>query len=182
MIRFLRNAAAPLAVALLLAGCGSSELFKSDTIDVACPPLGSLKEAEELVRFRPGPGKDLTDVALEARVGRVVGKCQVKQSVRLATVLTGVEIFADKGPAMQGQETELEYFIAIRAPNGEIAARESYKLPIDFKGLREARAVDYLTFQIPNAMPEALRAYRIFIGLQMSREEFDFIQRSARRR
>ena len=59
------------ALALGLAACGESiNPFSKDVIDVGCPSaIGALKEAEELTRFRDGPGRDLTDVRFEARIG-----------------------------------------------------------------------------------------------------------------
>lgn len=172
-----------LALALAAGACSSVNPFKSDTIDVACPPFGSLKGAEELTRFRPGEGRDLTDVMFSVKIGRVVGACQVTQSTQIAAVNAGLEVLAERGPAMETDAAALEYFIAIRAPNGEIASRDAFTLALDFRdGVRETRATDILTFTIPNATPEALRGYRIFFGLQMSRDEWEFSQRSRGRR
>mgnify|MGYP003700901809 CR=1 FL=1 len=173
----------PLALLLALAGCGGGAErivpFGDTIIDVACPPMGGLKQAESFTRFRPGQGRDLTDVAFTARIGRVAGKCEVNQDEVVATVAAGIELFAERGPALEGVEVPVEYFIAIRAPNGAIASRQAFTLPLDFStGAREARAVDYLTFKIPNATPEALRAYRIYFGLQMTREEWAFTERA----
>ena len=188
-IRKIVQRLAMLALAASLAGCGGGDgiaalnPFDRDTIDLACPPLGSLKEAETLTRFRPGGGRDLTDVMFEARIGRVVGKCQVTQSKNLADVKAGVELFAERGPVLATNATEIEYFIAIRAPDGRIVGRQGFTLPLEFsEGLRDARAVDLLTFEIPNATPEALRSYRIFFGLQMTEEEWAFNQRDRRSR
>jgi hypothetical protein len=174
-----------LLMAVGLAACSDTNLnpFKADTIDVGCPPMGSLKEAATLTRFRPGDGHDLTDVTLEAKIGRVVGACQVKQSTLTGKVTLGVELFGERGPALETDAASLEYFVAVKAADGVIASRESFTLPLDFRnGVQEARAVDYLTFTIPNASPEALRGYRVFVGLQMTRDEWEFSQRSRRSR
>lgn len=157
--------------------------MKSDTIDVACPPVGALKEAEAFTRFQPGDGRDLTDVTFEARIGRVVAQCKVTQSTAVAEVRAGVEIFAERGPALVGDAAPIEYFIAVRKPDGEIASRQSFSMALDFRGgAREARTFDVLTFEIPGATPEAMRSYRIFFGLQMSRDEWEFTERSRARR
>lgn len=179
--------AAALAV-FALSACGDGGFaglnpFKADTIDVACPPFGSLKEADSLTRFRPGEGRDLTDVQFEAEIGRVVGKCQVTQSTQLAAVTAGVEIIAERGPALAEPEPPIEYFIAIRDPEDRVVSRQNFALAFDFSdGARTARALDYLTFKIPNATPEALRGYRIFFGLQMTEAEWAFSQRTRQRR
>ena len=182
-IRFLSRLAC-VATILVVAGCSeTSKLFERDTIQVACPPMGALKEAEELTRFRLGDGRDLTDVAFEAKIGRVVGKCEVKQSESLAKIQAGFEFFGERGPALDKAETPLKYFVAVKAPNGKIARREAYDVSLVFDGgAQEARAVDYLFLEIPDATPAALRAYQIYVGLQMTREEFAFSQRGQRRR
>ena len=168
-----------LALMLAVAGCG---LTKSDTIEVACPPLGALKQADELTRFKAGPGRDLTDVIYAVKVGRIAGKCEVKQSVELATIIVGVELLGERGPAIEDPRPEIEYFIAMQAPNGEIAARQAFTLPIDFEGgVLASRSLDYLTFKIPGASPAALRAYRVYVGLQLTREEYEFSERARAR-
>lgn len=162
------------------AACGQSlNPFSRDVIDVGCPPIGAFKEAETLTRFRPGPGRDLTDVRFDAKIGRTVGLCKVTQSTLTAEVNAGIELFASRGPALEQRKVPLEYFIAIQAPNGKIASRQSFAVEVDFgKGLQEARLLDYLTFKIPEATAENLRGYRIFFGLQMTREEWDFASRT----
>ena len=71
----------------------------------------------------------------------------------------------------------------MKAPNGKIARREAYDVTFIFEGgAQEARAIDYLFLEIPNATPAALRGYEIFVGLQMTRDEWAFSQRGQRRR
>lgn len=172
------------AMAFGLAACGESiNPFSKDVIEVGCPAIGALKEAEELTRFRDGAGRDLTDVRFEVRIGRTVGKCKVNQSKLLAEVNAGIELFAERGPALDRAVEPLEYFIAIQAPKGEIATRQSFTVDIDFsKGLQEIREVDYLTFEIPNATAENLRSYKVYFGIQMTQLEWDYALQARNRR
>lgn len=176
---------AALIVALAsLAACGGNlNPFKADRIDVACPPVGALKEAEAFTRFRPGEGRDLTDVTFDARIGRVVAECQVVQSAERAEMRAGIEILAERGPALVGDAAPIEYFVAVRQPDGTIASRKAFTMTLDFRnGARQARTFDLLTLEIPGATPEAMRGYRIFFGLQMTREELEFTERARARR
>lgn len=164
------------AAAFGLSACGESlNPFSKDVIEVGCPNIGALKEAESLTRFRAGDGRDLTDVRFEARIGRTVGLCKVTQSKLTAEVNAGIELFAERGPALDKAVETLEYFIAVQAPNGKIATRQSFAVDIDFsEGLQEIRKVDYLTFDIPNATAANLRGYRVYFGIQMTRPEWDY--------
>lgn len=167
------------ATLLLLAACASMNPFKQDTIEVGCPPFGALKGADVLTRFQPGEGRDLTDVSFSAEIGRVASACQVTQSSQIAKINTGLEILAERGPALEGVAAPIEYFIAVEAPNGQIATRQSFTLALDFRdGLLATRVTDVLSFTIPNASPEALRSYKIYYGLQMTPGEWEFSQRS----
>ena len=172
--------AALIAALASLAACGGNlNPFKADTIEVACPPTGALKEAETFTRFRPGEGRDLTDVTFEARIGRVVAECQVTQSTTTAEVRAGLEVLAERGPALDTDAAPIEYFVAVRNPDGKILTRQAFTMTLDFRnGVRQARTFDILTFEIPGATPEAMRGYRIFFGLQMTREEWEFTERS----
>ena len=167
----------PLAFAtvFLITGCNTvSEInpFSKDVIDVACPTIGILKEAEKLTRFRPGGGRESADVLIEARISRAVGKCRVTQSKLIADVSAGIEVLADSGPEFKESKAELEYFVAVTGPDGEIVSRESFSLTLEFeKDSKKARTFDYLSFSIPNATPDVLKGYRVFFGIQMTRDE-----------
>ena len=148
--------------------------FSKDTIDVGCPTIGILKEAEKLKKFRLGGSKEPSGVVFDARISRVVGKCSVTQSKLTANINSGLEVLADGGPALKEDSAQLEYFVAVTDPDEKIVSRETFAVKLEFgKDSRKARAVDYVSFSIPNATPEVLRGYRIFYGIQMTRDELD---------
>src|SRR5688572_25720437 len=94
----------PLGVVLLLATSACSAFTStSSTPSAACPRVAVLNELAELVRFRPGPGRDLTDVELEAKFSGLSYGCSYdRQSVN---VQVEVEIEMARGPAMaQGKD------------------------------------------------------------------------------
>ena len=175
-MNFLLRPAVLLAV-LLLTSCSSvpeANSFSKNAIVVGCPTIGILKEAEKLKRFRLGSSKEPANLVMNARISRVGGKCRVIQSNLQAEVTAGIEVLADGGPALKEDSAQLEYFVAVTDPDEKIVSRETFAVKLEFgKDSRKARAVDYVSFSIPNATPEVLRGYRIFYGIQMTRDELD---------
>ena len=80
MKRMFKQLVSLVIAAILLSAC-SKEVEEQ----IACPGVEVLQDLGELVRFRPGSGRDATDVLIEAWVDGVGGRC----------VLDGKELLVD---------------------------------------------------------------------------------------
>ena len=68
----MRRLLALLALTLLVSSCS---WFRKEE-PRACPRLGIVADAADLVRYREGGGRDITDQLFTARVGDVAGNCR----------------------------------------------------------------------------------------------------------
>jgi len=164
--------------ALLLAasGCSSSQVAAPD----ACPRVVVLNELSELVRFRPGRGRDLTDVEIQARFSGLSFGCRYDKEA--AQVQVDVEIEAQRGPAMPASKAGFQYFAAVTNPAGQIVAKEIFDAEVEFKG-NSTRLIlaDELVQRIPMLDRGTGPNWRVLLGLQLTDEQRDWVrQRQAR--
>jgi hypothetical protein len=168
-----------LATALLLAvaACSpSSQVARPAN----CPKVAVLNELSELTRFRPGPGRDLTDVELEARFAGLSFGCRYEKTA--VSVEFDLEIEARRGPALAAPKAEFQYFAAVTNPAGEIVSKETFDADIEFKG-NTTRVVlgDELIQRIPLVDTSTAPNWSILIGLQLTDEQRDWIKRRGAR-
>ncbi len=157
---------------LVLAACTSAQPPPAG----GCPKVAVLGELAELVRFRPGAGRDLTDVELQAKFSTLASGCRYdKQSVETEI---DIEVEAVRGPAMGQNKATFQYFAAVTNPAGEIVAKETFDATVEFKGNATRLVVaDQLTPRIPLADRNSGPNWGILLGLQLTDEQREWIRR-----
>jgi hypothetical protein len=170
-----RAAVALAAVAFLLAGCG---LFGKSEKKPPCPRVSILADTAQLAKFRPGEGRDLTDVEYEAEIVGFGGNCEfTDRGSTVETVLT-VRIVAARGPALAGPSVTVPFFVAIADRNQRIIAKEVFDSPIAFApGQRRVGVAEEVVQRIPIAAGWRSTDYEILLGLQLSAEQLDYNRR-----
>lgn len=159
------------AAAMAVAACSSSS-----GPTPACPKVAVLSDLAELARFRPGPGRDLTDVELQAKFANFAFGCRYEKDSVVVEV--DVQIEATRGPAMASNRTTFEYFAAITNPAGEIVAKESFSADLEFKGNSTKLVVaDVLAPRIPLVDRISGGNWSILLGLQLTDEQRDWMRR-----
>lgn len=168
-----------ICLALVAAGCG---MFGGARVaQHPCPQAGILKDAQQLTKFLPGPGRDLTDVAFEVRLANVRTRCAYGESGVKIDML--VDIAAERGPADKSRKAVFSYFVAIADPAGTVLARERFTALIPFvPNISRALAAEELEQMIPLPRGRSAENYRIIVGLQVTREELEFNRRPRQRR
>ncbi len=170
-------------VALGMLGACQSDAEKAAAA-ASCPKSVRVQDAAALTRFRPGPGRDPTDMLVQAEIGQVQLVCASRRD-RVDVDLV-VQIAVAEGPALAkvapDRTVKVDYFVAIVGPGNAIVAREVFSADFRFAGNR-TRLVskEELSQRIPLAQPGAGSAYQIAVGLVLSREEVDFNRRASRR-
>ncbi len=159
---------------LVLAGC---TVFDTGP-QLPCPRAVVLSEAAEMVEFRPGPGRDLTDVLYTGEVVGMSSTCEydndgyVDSDVLLTVALT-------RGPAAEGNIGRFTYFIAITNPADKIIAKQVFPVEVEYPGFGPRVAVQEEVSQRIHYAPNAdARYYRIIIGFQLTQDQLEFLRRS----
>ncbi|MCY3980368.1 MAG: hypothetical protein OXF51_01040, partial [Alphaproteobacteria bacterium] len=80
-----------------------------------------------------------------------------------------------RGPASAATEHEFGYFVAVVDPEGGVAARTPFSVRVAFDGNRtEVAKPERLALDIPVRENTSLRAYRIYVGMQLTKTQFDY--------
>lgn len=153
--------------AVLLASCSTSKQADDGRF---CPRAGIVGDLADLVRYK-GSGRDLTDVSYSAQITGVHGSCEATKSG--VDVDTTVTIVASRGPAYAGEAPELDYFVAVIAPDKTILAKQVFHTRIDFRnGALRAGSAETISEKVP--IPDKKLApseYGILVGFQLTPEQ-----------
>lgn len=139
-------------------------------VKVTCPKAKVLSDARALVKFQPGPGRDLTDIEYQAQVSGLEQRCKTKKKGDAARVALSLRFSASLGPAARSDRLTVPYFVAVT--QGErILSKESFTTDLRFeKNARHADAAEEIKrLDLPaTAEPEPLE---ILVGIQLTPEE-----------
>lgn len=164
------------AAALALAACTANE----DRQAAVCPRAGILPDANTLVLFRDGPGRDLTDVLAQAQIVDVAVGCQYAAGRRGpgVTLDLQVAIAAERGPADRSRRAALPYFVAILDGDQNIVAKEYFEARFEFPDNRtRVGRVDELEPVIPLRSNFDGPSYRVMVGFQLNPDQLAWNRR-----
>ncbi len=128
---------------LALVGCETSDLpFVDKPIILGCPNFFVLEDAATLTQFRDGPGRDITDILVNAEMGEIRLGCLSKvdndtNSGTLELDLSPI-ILAEMGAANVDSNAILPYFVIITDPDKNILYREELDMNISFEEIERA--------------------------------------------
>ncbi|MDE0382751.1 MAG: hypothetical protein OXI22_02590 [Defluviicoccus sp.] len=165
------------AASLAIYGCGGDDR-RAERI---CPRVEILEYADRLTEFRPGPGRDVTDVAVQGRLVNFAGECEVAEgSVEIDLV---VEFSLDRGPANRAGKARFAHFVAIQEFHPDPAGKRVFPVEIEFEAGRD-RALfrDRVAIAIPLAGGRKARDHNVFIGFQLDRGQLDYNRSGGARR
>jgi len=174
-----------LALALGLAGCGGNDEADPALAEepppppprpapepTGCPRVAIIDDAAQLVVYRPGPGRDLTDVALRGVIAGFDGGCEYFDDHVAITMR--LSIAAEQGPAAVGDTAEFDYFIALADPQERILTKEVFQTSVTFPpGGDQAGTVETLGYRIPLDEPATGRFYQVLVGFQLTPQQLD---------
>ena len=170
-----RPTAALVAAAALLSGCDMN--FGGDAENVGppppCPRGVRVGDAVTLTRFQ-GAGRDVKDVAFQAQVGEVASGCSYisEDNKTRITMTMRVQTIASRGPALDGDEADFQYWVAVARLDGTVLNRDAFDVAIDLSGnVTRAQSVDELEQNIFLRSGEAGDNYVVYVGLVLTQDE-----------
>lgn len=160
-----------------LAGCG---MFGSKQAQFDCPETAAVGDATLLNKFRPGPGRDLTDVQYQVRLVDVNSQCRYDSKGVDVQMRAGFAL--ELGPANGGRNATYEFFVAITDPNNEIVAKRNFTTPITFPAnIGYIEHLEELQQRIPLPKGGSAADYKIIVGLQLTADELEYNRKYERR-
>jgi hypothetical protein len=143
-----------------------------------CPNIVIVQDASELTQFLPGPGRDLTDVTLEAQIADFRGFCDTDiEDDRSGTVDVDLQLVmvATRGPAAGTRDATIRYFVAIADTEENILAREEFETSITFEGNHNRIGfAEELTQKIPLQAGQLGDAFNVFIGFVLTDSDLTY--------
>lgn len=160
---------------LLLAGCGGGSSSAIRGLPVPCPGLSLVADAADLTRYRPGGPQDLTGMVADARITGVNnGECERGRGGRTIRVTFNVGLRADRGPASDGREVEVPWFVAVTEKStGRILDKQVYIQVFSFPANATRTGGDSQPVVLELPVGETRRApdYQVLVGFQLTPEE-----------
>jgi hypothetical protein len=157
--------------ALAAAGCSKQGPAKP------CPRVAVLTDASHLVRFKPGTGRDLTDIVYEADISVRRGSCEyVKKDTELDVDMQ-VEVQAVRAPGAS-EKGEFGYFVRTTDRGGRVTGGENFVMTVPFsEDLRRAGGIEEVSLSFPLKTNQLGNEFEIVVGFQLSPDELEYNRR-----
>lgn len=160
----LTSAAVLLALAVPLAGCFGPA---ANTFAPVCPALHPLPGAGDLALYRPGGGRDLTDVQIEGSILSARGSCKDGDQKGTVDATLTLQMRFQRGPAAPTRQANIPYFIAV-AHGSSILNKRIFVLSVVFPPNVDAASVTTKPVEVilPISSTNSAAAYTIWVGFQ----------------
>jgi hypothetical protein len=139
-----------------------------------CPGGGILPEANTLVQFREGGGRDVTDMVVQGQIVDIRIGCtySTKRNKPSVTLDLQIAFAAERGPADRTRRAALPYFVAIVDAERNVVARENFIAGFEWTDNRpRVGRVDQWEPFIPLNSNAEGPGYQIVIGFQLTAEQ-----------
>jgi hypothetical protein len=170
---------APLVLAALLAGCGTTGRI-AQSLDTTpnsgpCPVIGSVYDAARYVKFATPEGKIYTDIAFTGEIADVRMYCRYTGDVPLVAEVE-IDFAFGRGPQADGRTHDYPYFVAVTRRNGKVLAKEYFSTRAQFsRGDVTTVTEQVKRITIPRA-DESISGvnFEIVVGFELTPEQLAF--------
>ena len=143
-------------------------------IAAQCPAGGILPDANTIVQFRDGGGRDITDMVVQAQIVDIRIGCVYATRRNKAAVTLDLQIAfaAERGPADRARRAALPYFVAIVDGERNVVARENFVAGFEWTDNRpRVGRVDQWEPYIPLKSNFDGPSYQIMVGFQLTADQ-----------
>ncbi|WP_299441303.1 hypothetical protein [uncultured Rhodospira sp.] len=158
----------------LLSACSNAVFKREETRP--CPPVRLEASTAQLTQFRPGPGRDLTDVVLEADLTGYQGACQYDDDEGVVRVDLTLSFAAALGPAATERRQAFAYYVAIPRFYPDPKGKQVFETAIAFpEGTDRVRyAGEELSLELPIAESGTAEDLPVYVGFQLTPEQMEY--------
>jgi hypothetical protein len=152
----------------------------SKPIVYSCPDYRILKDAARLVAFRPGMGRDLVDVDVEAAIGDARLECLtfVDKDTKKGHMDANFSVLfgARRGPANTTRKATLPYFVSVTDKKRNVLYRETFKVEANFAGNQTEVQFPGETIKLELPLTADIKSseYIIFTGFALNHEQLEY--------
>ncbi len=141
-----------------------------------CPPVKLLGAAAEIVQYREGPGRDITDIVHESKLVGFTGNCEFigdSPNFTHVKVLMRPVLDISRGPAAAGRTLDLDYFVAIPDFYPSPEGRREMSVRVLFPENRSTLRVQdgEISLTIPLSGGRSAPDTDIFLGFVLTEEQ-----------
>ncbi|MBI07765.1 MAG: hypothetical protein CMM54_12365 [Rhodospirillaceae bacterium] len=163
-------------LALPLVSCG---LFADPP--PPCPLVSIMDRAKQVTLYRPGPGRDLTDVTYQVEIRDLAYGCDYEfdDIGNRVTVDFNILFVANRGPAAEQDRIEIPYFVAVADPSKNILNKKQFFVTLEFEGnVVRTQNIEELLQIIPYPRDDDGSDYKSFVGIQLTPAQLEDIRRA----
>lgn len=157
----------PGLAAALLAGC---ELLGAGPAPL-CPHVAVVSDAESLVVFNPGPGRELSDVSFAAEFSGLTRRCSYGEAA--LDVELEVTVEAQPGPLARIDRASIPLFVAVVDFEGTILGKRVFTRDVRFRGRGPVTYTEDLEQTIALRPGQGGGDFEILLGFQLSPEQLE---------
>lgn len=175
--RLARRALGGLVLAAVTLGLGACSAFEKKGEPMDCPEIRVDANTAKLTQFRQGGGQDITDIVIESQIASLDGDCGWDPKSRTLDVKLKVLFQVTRGPAMEGREGSLTYFVAIPAFYPAASAKQI--LPVQFafpEGNVNSMMIrdEEIHITLPLGPEKTSKDTPLYVGFQLTPQELNF--------
>ncbi|HUN51988.1 MAG TPA: hypothetical protein VMU42_12760 [Candidatus Sulfotelmatobacter sp.] len=161
--------------ALGLAGFALSGCSWFDKGPKVCPRVSILADAAQMTDYRPGGGRDVTDIVFQGEVSSVSAECKYDKDDKVINMTTTLTLVAERGAAPLKGDVNLPFFVAvIDRKTQKVLNKNIFQSPVPFPpGHRRSGVSEEISERIPVTAGHTIVDYEILVGLQLTEEQLE---------
>jgi len=156
---------------LVMAGCS---WFEKSTPH-PCPRVSILADAAQVIQFRQGGGRDVTDVAYKGEVSSVTSECEYIKDNKVIDMTVTITLVAARGSSAQSGDINLPFFVAVVDRKTQaILNKKAFQSPVPFpEGRRRSGVAEQISERISLTDGKTAADYEILVGLQLTEDQLE---------